>query len=225
MRVDSYLSDELHEVGICELDGNVPIVELASRLGKPGPSFVGGDVVDFLQIGGSPHHPNWMSSVYRGAFLPFHTDCPYFNPPPRFAILRCNDVGDDSVVTRFIDMQLALNELSDSFTELLVREPWFAYRSPSVRSLMHVATRLTNDQFMIRWDPHSMRPMLPISAKAQTVIDTICADSVFRDVTWSRGKTLVWDNWRFLHGRTKVGKGDLDPQAKNKRTLSRVLVY
>jgi len=218
------LQARLSDNGFVDLGvvNNLDVLALARDLGRPVPSVAGGELVDKL---GAPRLDGYSSrefaTVYGDGPIPFHTDCPYQDPPPRYAILRLRSDAWSERATLFVDFAAAI--LSPMARLLLEREPWYVDDGLTPRRLTHVLRRdPESGRDILGWDANCMTPYFRRRASAATVIDEVMNTASVRAVQWLPGQTVIFDNWRLLHALAAApsGKRPLHPH----RILERVLV-
>ena len=154
-----------------------------------------------------------LSSRYSGTYglaeFPFHTDLAHWLRPPRYLLLRCYK-GSKAVTTRLliqstIGSMLGMNTLKRA----LVRPR----RSGSNGSLCLLPLLFfENNTYGIRWDSLFLVPMNKLADQVADIISTITNDATkFASLTLVNcGDTLIIDNWRCLHSRSKVSMIDLN---------------
>lgn len=153
-----------------------------------------------------PRQPNEArSNQYSGNYgfgeFPLHSDLAHWARPPRFFALRCI-VGSQDVLTRILRWDVIV----PSFGHEKLQRAVFSgrnWRSGS-SGLVRAATR-SETGTILRWDPLFL---LPLNSLAQELA------VLMREPRWAAGATtvslkvpgdtLLVDNWRVLHGRSKV---------------------
>ncbi|WP_321502286.1 hypothetical protein [Breoghania sp.] len=206
-------------LGVCH---DLDLVALAMRLGQPVPSVDGDDLVDQL---GAPRPEGYsareFATVYAGRQMPFHTDCAYQDPPPRYAIMRLRSDAQSDRPTLFIDIHSA--DLPAEQWRALRREPWYVEDGASRRRLTRVLrfdTRSRSD--VLIWDTNCMRPYFRRRSVAAGIMEGMINSASPKVVNWEPGQTVVFDNWRYLH---TLGERQGRPVMEGgRRILERVLV-
>jgi len=155
----------------------------------------------------SPKHesssaPNTYSGNYGTREFPLHTDLAHWHLPPRYFILRCI-VGTADVLTRLLNCDEVMRIVGRKSLRRALVQP----RRPVgfVRPLLRLLEEAPGGAPCFRWDRLFLEPATPASR-------AICEDvqmALFRvkpyDLTLDRpGDTLLVDNWRVLHGRSRV---------------------
>jgi alpha-ketoglutarate-dependent taurine dioxygenase len=161
-----------------------------------------------------------VSQDYSANAKPFalHTDGLAYERPPQFVLLYCESPGTRQVPTFFLDtarLLARLRRLEPSSFEILQRlDQAFIgrcgteYRRPMIEINPLDGTEVMNVTFGRAY----LRPARHVDGtgcephQAETVMafrKVLClADEMgLFSHTWSRGDLLVWDNYRFIHGR------------------------
>ena len=165
------------------------------------------------------HKAESSSNTYTGTFglaeFPFHTDLAHWAKPPRYIMLRCRK-GTPKVTTRVLpcselnsywkisDLQRAIVRPRQTGPDNTISLLPLAFRAEGVTGL--------------RWDSLFLVPM---SNTAKDVADLLSSESWVKSKAKSlalteEGDTLIIDNWRCLHGRSKV------PEYEMNREIERV---
>ncbi len=147
--------------------------------------------------------PNTYSGNFGTDEFPLHTDLAHWAIPPRYLVLRCQQ-GSDSVATRVIDgRELVMHEGITTLERILV-QPRRPMRNG--KHLLQLLQRIDpSDGWRLRWDSIYLRPATIISEGLFAHVLLFLSRSVTTDlILRHRGDTLIIDNWRCLHGRTKT---------------------
>lgn len=189
------------------------LLSLASQLGRPQASRVGGDVCDVLRpTAAAVSRRRSLSSIYSIAEFPLHVDTAHWITPARFLLLACLRPGSGDRRTVLLDVPSVC--LSDAERLLLSSTPL------RVRNGRHsfFSTALSKGRGFARVDRGCMSP---VNSEGDRVLDFFAETrwaTNLEEVAWEAGKILVVDNWRCLHGRGNAVRSDED------RMLLRVLV-
>lgn len=155
------------------------------------------------------------SDIYGLEEFPLHTDFAHWSRPPRFIVLRCV-VGCSEVSTHLLHMSFLGNFLDDG--ELF--QAMYCSNFQRHKSFLAIRPMIFTDNTVrgVRWDRHSLKPInraalnvseeMSIRASEHTGLAVLCLAN--------RGDTLIIDNWRCLHGRSRV------PQDGRLRRIQRV---
>jgi hypothetical protein len=172
---------------------------------------------DLLRLGdGEPVHqivikkvsdasPNTYSGIYGDAEFPFHTDLAHWVHPPRFLLLRCLR-GFEEVPTLLIDAFQLVNQAG---TGLLTRALVKPRRPINLRlPLLRIFRTIGDDAALFRWDEVFLQPCGTAGSKGvQAVRENIAATRPITVKLARRGDTLLVDNWRMLHARSRIPPG------------------
>ena len=146
--------------------------------------------------------PNTYSGNFGVQSFPLHTDLAHWFLPPRYFALRCV-VGSRNVSTNLVDTQDLISIVGrKGLMRALVRP-----RRPLQHRLPLLRLLSTHDDGceMFRWDSLFVEPATPTSlVVCQSV--SIFLESVEPTAIQleNLGDTLIIDNWRMLHGRSRV---------------------
>ncbi len=144
---------------------------------------------------------NQYSGHYGLETFPLHTDLAHWALPPRYLLLRCI-VGSNDVFTHILPWR----RIVDSVGTSALRKAVFTARSRRIGCSGLVRAMSHRGQTEVyRWDPIFLRPLNQYARELAFVM---------QDPTWNRavtkillhqpGDTVLIDNWRMLHGRSRV---------------------
>lgn len=148
---------------------------------------------------------NRYSDIYGLEEFPLHTDFAHWSRPPRIMVLRCV-VGCLGVSTNLLPASSLDNILDNGllfqamYCSNLQRHEYFSSILPMVFS--------DNSVRGVRWDRHSLKPINKAAlnvSKEMSIQASEHAGLAVRCLA-NRGDTLIIDNWRCLHGRSRVPK-------------------
>jgi L-asparagine oxygenase len=172
---------------------------------------------DLLSLGeGDPVHrlvvneannapPNSYGGIYGIDRFPFHTDLAHWAHPPRFLLLRCLN-GFEDVPTLLIDAF----QLSDQVGRVLLGRALVKPRRPMNLKLplLRILRTIGDDAVLFRWDEVFLQPCGTAGRQGvQAVKDYIAATRPTTVMLVKRGDTLLVDNWRMLHARSRIPPG------------------
>jgi len=191
--------------------GRAPVKEIAQQFGYVRETIFGG--VWELAAEVTDH----LDSAYDTTYLAPHTDGTYSNDGPGLQLFACQErvgTGGDSLLVDGFAAAARLFDAHPHHVDVLSRAPVVGqYVEPGVNlsaerpplrfdSQGHLAQVTFNNYdrapFMIRpaEDAESLRD-------AYAALHTLLDDPSCRThISWEPGQTLVFDNWRVLHGRT-----------------------
>lgn len=214
--MDASNINQLAGVGFCVSHDEAPLEELASSLGEPIRVFASDPIPERLLVPNPHSVRGWLSYGQLLGFLPFHTDCPHFELPPRYLLLRLVCSGSVSCETVLADPLSRLPERT-----LLTESPWLR-SSPSGRQKSCRILERTPHGPILRFDDVSMRPAFGRHEVCRSLLLQACTSSIIFQRELKKGETLVVDNWRLMHARRLIGVSEgpiLVP-----RVVERVLV-
>jgi len=144
---------------------------------------------------------NTYSGNYGLDEFPLHTDLAHWYLPPRFFILRCIE-ADPKVFTLFLSKEKVLKGLPSSTLKRAIFKP--RRKLKGKQSLLRI---VQNDIF--RWDEKFITPQ---NDEAHKVVSHINELRGLEDISHFcfnvSGQALLIDNWKTLHGRSKVDEVD-----------------
>lgn len=151
---------------------------------------------------------NTYSGNYGRNSFPLHTDLAHWHRPPRYVMLRCVQ-GAPSVSTRVVDRR----RLSPYFDEHELRRALFTPRRP-INGRRCLLAALAGEVF--RWDPLFLLPKNKLAEVLVSVLPELCNELPANEFHLNAsGHTLLLDNWRVMHGRSRV------PAAEASRVIAR----
>lgn len=218
------LKDAVTLAGAIRFQAEAGILEIAQHVGQIVKDPISGCFIDRLSNSHqSRTNSRHLSFGYDKSELPFHTDYPNLDIPPRFVLLRCISEGWPLAATQYA----WLSKFAQSpLAEKCVTEPWLVQtrlgRWKPCRIVRSVGRGLTQ----IRFSTNVMRPffknrseLIALSSNANKIFPTL-------EFQLKRGEYLLLDNWAGLHRRTLVGEDvTLPKHIHNKnRVLDRVLI-
>ena len=208
----------LNEVGWTDVSADRGITEIAQQLGTPVPSRRGQGIVNHLKpMSREQAHPRSMSAAFGLGALPFHTDGAYFPVPPRFVLLRAEEVTSEDRPTLLHDTHALFDERERALLKLGVWRTT-GYGRPFLSSVW--SDSLVAGQDVLRYDPCCMIPLTrPADVSSDLISRRVCETPPI-SLYWSQSRTVLIDNWRILHAR-----GSPSPVTRHEqRVLARVLI-
>ena len=189
----------LHEQGwiLTETGNDREMLNLALRLGTPKASRKGGALIDELQpISKEEAYPASLSARHGTGAFPLHTDTAHWRKPARYVILRAVRTLHNGRPTLLMDKRSFKLGVAEC---LLFRRAVFTVRNGKNSFL---TTILTEDEQLLRFDRDCMFPKMSSADRALHVMLSTVEKCPVVEIDWSVNRTLVFDNWRFLHGRS-----------------------
>ena len=210
-----YIADRLHRDGYVLLS-RWRYNETTIAIGRSMGAVV--DISALLSLGGIPTvqtlRPRRKSGAsenrYSGTYgldeFPLHTDLAHWARPPRYLMLRCLE-GSQAVATRL----LANSTLAPVVGVAVLRRALVRQRHVApdgvlcALPILFCVAGITG----FRWDPLFLVPMNEAADRVRkTMRNHAWRQSDIISLTlMERGDTLLLDNWRFLHGRSRVSEG------------------
>lgn len=199
--------------GSSEMSLREALVSLASMFGIPVAARRGDPLVATLQPTESKHaRRRSLSGTFSLGAFPCHVDTAHWVVPCRYVLLACLDPGIGNRETVLLDTRSL--PLTDQQRELLYCSPLRIMNG----SQSFFSTILHRRRAFVRYDPGCMRPVSSEGQLALNIFDSSTWPALTTRIRWRRGRVLVIDNWRVLHGRGEAACED------GQRTLMRVYV-
>ena len=179
------------------------LIALASSIGKPVADRRGVAIIDTLRpVTAERARPNSLSARFSVGEFPCHTDMANVPTPCRFIVLACLSPGDGRRPTTLLDP--APLSLTYEDRDLIHTTP---FRVVNGRHSFF-STIMRRGRPFVRFDPGCMQPVTSDGERASKVLGS--GDWRLASVQWERGRVLVIDNWRILHGRGLAMRDDRD---------------
>lgn len=153
--------------------------------------------------------PGSMSATFGLEVQPWHMDMAHRPLPARFVLLSCVDAGERECATELLEWRQLLenNDLATAASEpMLVRSGRVAF----------FATMLDAGRRFLRYDPACISGLTDEGRSLLAKIGRTPCTATHR-MRWRPGRTLIFDNWRFLHRRA-------DASHSRQRTLLRISI-
>ena len=151
----------------------------------------------------SESRKNLYSGTYGLSEFPLHTDLAHWMWPPRYFMLRCKS-GSSTVSTRL----LASSEIVSIVGEDKLNRALVRLRRTGRNGGLYLLPLLSRVEGVryFRWDSLFLVPMNETARLVAEVVSVInSSQSELISISLVEfGDTLIVDNWRFLHGRSKV---------------------
>jgi len=193
-----------------QIDSDSDLLELACSLGQPVSSRLNGPLIDTLiPLNKQDAHPQSLSANFGANEFPFHTDGAYFPMPPKFIILRYIKGPENPTPTTVCN----LTDINDDDKRLLQHSIW---KVRSIKSFY--STIFAQDSSFFRFDNCVMQPLNKANDNL-TIFSDIIADLPTETINWRFNKTVIIENWKYLHNRPMVRAEEV-----NFRTLQRIMV-
>jgi hypothetical protein len=201
------IAECVHEQGYAFLPAYEPTESgeaVARSFGSVVKLGIGDPVHSLIPVKKDKSTPNTYSGIYGLQQFPFHTDFAHWRYPPRYLMLRCV-VGFEDVPTLLIDgLQLA-REIGEILLSRALVQPRRPVRGTMpLLSLYHSRT----GNSIIRWDDVFIRPASKMGEIGMAAVREVmgrCRPISIALV--NAADTLVIDNWRMLHSRSRILPG------------------
>ena len=152
---------------------------------------------------------NHYTGTYGLAEFPLHTDLAHWAQPPRYFMLRCQK-GSPEVTTNILPCSALDSILEMSTLRRALTKPRRTGQG-DILLLLPLVFR-AGDVSGFRWDSLFLLPMNKAATQVADVLSGwIWVKSKMESLTLVRnGDTVIIDNWRCLHGRSKVSESEMD---------------
>lgn len=159
------------------------------------------------------NHPTDCSG--QTGYFDWHSDGLYHKEPPRYVMLHCIDPGASQCPTELSETKTALSQMRHSHVMTLskLRTHYVGRQKTYVHDIM-------SDNGMLLASRGHVSPMEGMGLKDQPTVREITSamtglytmlDNFAGPVWWKKGRTLVFDQYQYLHRRnSKV----IDPNRK-----------
>lgn len=145
--------------------------------------------------------PNTYSGNFGLGEFPHHTDYAHVRLPPPVLMLRCI-TGYKSVATPLIDGDLLVGNIGRKMLLRSLVKP----RKPATSSFPIFAIYCENNGVsLLRWDEVFLRPASKVGNEGFLAMQREISLTVKTEIVlWNPGDTLIINNHRMLHGRSRV---------------------
>jgi len=202
---------EVKAINLTSLDDE--LIEIGRKLGRPViHRRSSGFVQKLLPTDAKGGYPHSLTAKYSLGDFPLHVDTAHWPTPCRYVILGCEAEGQtnrETVLLNFAELGVSKIE-----RDALFNAP---FKIRNGRNSFY-STILSKNRSFIRYDPGCMTPATEHGFVAANIFAQIRTHQLKTHLTWIRGKIVVIDNWRVLHGREQAIDNGAD------RVLKRVLV-
>ena len=157
---------------------------------------------------------NQYSGIYGLGEFPFHSDLAHWFTPPRYLMLRCIQ-GSKDVTTNL----LPLLDFEKIFKKNLLKLALVVPRRKSkAQTICPMPVKFKGTETDgIRWDLTFLQPVNDSAREAYQIMSTTSwHDLMISACLQSAGDTLIIDNWKMLHNRSRV------PEESENREIERV---
>ncbi|MXW44083.1 MAG: TauD/TfdA family dioxygenase [Candidatus Dadabacteria bacterium] len=183
-----------------------------------------GTVVDIKTLLPESKHPTVQSLTpgyktesssnnYTGTYglgeFPMHTDLAHWAQPPRYFMLRCQK-GSPEVTTNILPCS-ALNSILEMSTLRRALTKPRQTGQGNIPFLLPLVFRAGN-VCGFRWDSLFLVPMNKAAVQVADILSRVLWVKLRMEslTLVKNGDTVIIDNWRCLHGRSKVPESEMD---------------
>jgi hypothetical protein len=166
---------------------------------------VGDAIHSLIPVEKNKSTPNTYSGIYGLQQFPLHTDFAHWRYPPRYLMLRCV-VGFADVPTLLIDGA----RLARDIGEILLSRALVQPRRPvqGTMPLLRLYQRSETTDSILRWDDVFIRPASKVGEIGMAAMrEGIWRSGPISIALANAADTLVIDNWRVLHSRSRILPG------------------
>lgn len=195
--------NRLKTEGVVVIDGvhsKDELISLAKSIGKIRPHPNGEYVATLKSSDGRSSLAGTFSNIYGLAAFPFHTDTAFWELPARYIVMgvqkrsRCK--------TNYISLSDIEKNISGDF---LAKARKSIYLSETFEGSKYTSLVFGgNEAWGFRFDPNTMTPANAHAKKFHEELEAAIDRVEPREIDWSGHKAVVFDNWKFLHGRESV---------------------
>jgi len=154
-----------------------------------------------------------LSNRFGFDVFPFHTDTAFWSKPARYILL--NSVNETNCPTLLLKFEEVWSKLNSSQRKVANSAIYLV----KTNNLQYYTSLIFNQrQRNIKYDPSCMIPVNNEAKEFKKILTEILNDSQIIEVNWTKGKTIVIDNWKMLHARAKISKNN------SNRILKRVYI-
>ena len=157
----------------------------------------------------SESRKNLYNGTYGLSEFPLHTDLAHWMQSPRYFMLRCKS-GSSRVSTRLLASSKVVSIVGEEKLNRALVRPRRSGRNGGL-ILLPLLSRVEGVHYF-RWDSLFLVPMNETARLVAEVVSMInSSKSELISISLVEfGDTLIVDNWRFLHGRSKVLPGEME---------------
>jgi len=147
--------------------------------------------------------PNTYSGNFGLGRFPYHTDLSHWHMPPRYLVLRCI-TGSHAVSTQLLDGRRLIASRGAGVLRRTLVKP----RRPRGGRRPLLPLLQSTEPLLLRWDELFVQPASAKSLAACELVRAALQALKGRSITLTDpGDTIVVDNWRMLHARSRVPPG------------------
>ncbi|WP_047980183.1 Fe(II)-2OG oxygenase family protein [Ornithinibacillus contaminans] len=195
------------------------LLKLARAIGVPIASRRHGSLLDKLRLQEVHEaNPNSLSAIHGTGTFPLHSDTAHWKTPARFVILFAKEIKSACYPTILMDTTVL--DFDETKYEVLKRGIFTVKNGRRSFLTTIISNSEKNSSEFIRYDQGCMKPANKTGETADKYLNKLIDNAEPIIVNWEQGDLLIFDNWRFLHGRGQKGNEALNID----RLLYRVLI-
>lgn len=176
------------------------MISLSKSIGSIIPHPNGKSIVALTSSNGEKSLTGTLSNIYGLSEFPLHTDTAFWGVPARYVVMGM--VSTSECTTNYISLQ--------EIDEFMSGELFNKARRAIYLIETFEGSKYTSPVFYMagsygfRFDPNIMTPVNSHAKKFHKELSAALEKIEVRKVEWSGNKAIVFDNWKYLHGRSAV---------------------
>lgn len=154
-----------------------------------------------------------LSNRYGREEFPYHTDTVFWTKPARYVLLHSNLESDCS--TLMLKTSDVLNFFSPEEVKKAKRSNFIIKTNGKTQYTSLFIKDLNT--LLLKYDPTCMFPVDKLARETVLKLEKVVSELQPSRIRWSTNKTVIFDNWKILHGRDSV-------KDKDNRELKRIYI-
>lgn len=209
--------DILNKRGFIELESgssNNELIQIATKVGRILKHPNGEQVFTLTPKGENMAIRGTFSYNHGFGEFPLHTDTAFLKHPVRYLLLHM--IGESPSDTTIIPIKKVFEYLSENEKDMLKRAIYIVKtkKEQFYTSLFFKENNIEG----FKYDPSCVFPFNTYAKEIEPKLKRIFSEIKLNDIKWTGNKTVIFDNWKNLHGRKTV--------ANNlERKLKRIYIY
>ncbi|SFI13948.1 P-loop NTPase family protein [Halpernia frigidisoli] len=185
-----------------KIDNEDDFLKLACELGRPISSRINGSLIDnLIPLKKENAHKQSLSANFGTSDFPYHTDGAYFKIPPKFILLRYTNGISKPTPTILCNLQNI-----NSFDKQILKHSVWKVKS---KDSSFYSSILSEDEKIFRFDNCIMQP-IDMKNDNSTHLEKLISSLPKKIINWEINKTVIIDNWKYLHTRPEVKDNEID---------------
>lgn len=193
----------LNKVGWLEFDGNSTndeLISLATSIGQIQRHPNGAEIFTLTAKDGLYSTKGTFSNKFGFGDFPLHTDTAFYIKPIRYMILSMNKPSEAS--TTLLSIKRLFEKLSPNDEYLASRA---IYKVKTNEGSFYSSLFIENERNKsFRYDSTCMFPVNNAAKEFEIKLHEIFSQVELENINWNKPKTIIIDNWKVLHGRSRV---------------------